>query len=130
MWRLQQRTTCTTPNLVYYILCPCTQPKDYVGSARDVKRRWSAHKSDCRKGNWDNCGLTKHFELHHRGDLEEAIGNLQITLVAHVVGQFKEEKLLQLEKDWIINMGTSGPTGLNTRNQLLSNQRRNWGNLH
>ena len=34
----------------------------------------------------------------------------------------------QLEKDWIINMGTSGPTGLNTRNQLLTGQRRNWGN--
>jgi hypothetical protein len=47
--------------------------------------------------------------------------------VDHLVGQYREERLLQLEKDWILNMGTSGPTGLNTRNQLLTNQSRDWG---
>jgi hypothetical protein len=126
-WRLQRRSTCTTSSTIYYILCPCTSPKDYVGSAKDIKRRWSKHKSDIRMANWDNCGLTRHFQRHHQGDLEAAITNLQITLVDHLVGPYKEEKLLQLEKDWILNLGTWGPTGLNTRNQLLSNQRRNWG---
>ena len=82
-----------------------------------MKRRWSKHKSDCRKEN-DNCGMTRHFEQNHKGDMEEAI---------HLVGPYREEKLLQLEKDWILNMGTFGPTGLNTRNQLLTGQRRNWG---
>ena len=61
--------------------------------------------------------------------MENAISNLQVTLVDHLTGPYREEKLLQLEKDWILNMGTFGPTGLNTRNQLLTNQRRNWG-LH
>ena len=56
--------------------------------------------------------------------MEVAISNLQITML----GPYREESLLQLEKDWILNMGTSGPTGLNTRNQLLTGQRRNWGN--
>ena len=60
---------------------------------------------------------------------EMSENHLQVTLVDHLTGQYREKKLLQLEKDWIINMGTSGPTGLNTRNQLLTNQRRNWG-LH
>ena len=60
--------------------------------------------------------------------MEEAISNLQITMLDHLVGPYREEKLLQLEKDWILNMGTNGPTGLNTRNQLLTGQRRNWGN--
>jgi hypothetical protein len=126
-WRLQRRSSCTTPHTIYHILCPCVNARDYVGSAKDIKRRWSKHKSDCRLGNWDNCGLTKHFQQHHQQDMEAAISALRITLVDHLVGPYKEEKLLQLEKDWILNLGTWGPTGLNTRNQLLSNQRRNWG---
>ena len=40
-------------------------------------------------------------------------------MLDHLVGPYREEKLLQLEKDWILNMGTSGETGLNTRNHLL-----------
>jgi hypothetical protein len=113
--------------MIYHILCPCGTPMDYVGSALNVKRRWSKHKTDIRKGYWDNCGLTKHFQHHHQGDIEAALNNLQITLVDHLMGPFSEEKLLQLEKDWILNLGTFGPTGLNTRNQLLTGQRRNWG---
>ena len=92
-----------------------------------MKRRWSKHKLDCRKENY-NCGLTRHFEQNHKGDMEAAISNLQITMLDHLVGPYREEKLLQIEKDWILNMGTFGPTGLNTRNQLLTGQRRNWGN--
>jgi hypothetical protein len=59
--------------------------------------------------------------------MEEAISNLKITLLDHLEGVHSEERLLQLEKDWILNLGTSGPTGMNSRNQLLTNQRRNWG---
>ena len=129
VWQLNKRTTCTTPNSIYYILCNCANPKDYVGSCVDPKRRWSKHISDIRKQNWDNCGLTKHFWRHHQGYMENAISNLQVTLVDHLTGPYREEKLLQLEKDWILNMGTSGPTGRNTTKQLLTNQRRNWG-LH
>jgi predicted GIY-YIG superfamily endonuclease len=127
VWQLQRRTTCSTPNVIYHILCPCSVPRDYVGSTTDGKRRWSKHKTDCRKGYWDNCGLTKHFQHHHQADMEAAISNLKITLVDHLVGPYREERLLQLEKDWILNLGTFGPTGLNTRNQLLTGQRRNWG---
>ena len=128
LWQLQKRTQCSTPNQIYYILCPCNNPQDYVGSTTNMKRRWSKHKSDCRKENWDNCGMTRHFQLNHQLDMEIAISNLQVTLLDHLVGPYREEKLLQLEKDWILNMGTFGPTGLNTRNQLLTGQRRNWGN--
>ena len=128
VWRIKKRITCSSRNLVYYILCPCNNPRDYVGSAQNFKQRWSKHKSDCRKGKWDNCGLTRHFQQFHQADMEEAIEGLRVTLVDHVVGAFREEKLLQLEKDWILNLGTSGPLGLNSRNQLLTNNRRNWGN--
>ena len=125
LWQLQKRTHCSTPNQIYYILCPCNNPQDYVGSTINMKRRWSKHKSDCRKENWDNCGMTRHFWLHHQLDMEIAISNLQVTLLDHLVRPYREEKLLQLEKDWILNMGTFG---LNTRNQLLTGQRRNWDN--
>ena len=128
VWQLQKRTECTTHNQIYYVFCPCNNPKDYVGSTTNMKRRWSKHKSDCRKGNWDNCGVTRHFQQYHQGDMEDAVSNLQLTMLDHLVGPYREEKLLQLEKDWILNMGTSGETGLNTRNQLLTGQRRNWGN--
>ena len=124
LWRLQKRTTCTTRNQIYYILCNCSSPKDYVGSALNIKKRWSEHKSDCRKEIWENCGLTRHFQQEHQGNMEEAISNLKITLLDHLEGVHSEERLLQLEKDWILNLGTSGPTGMNSRNQLLTNQRQ------
>ena len=60
--------------------------------------------------------------------MEGAITNLRVILLDHLVGPYRDEKLLQLEKDWILNLGTFGPTGVNTRNQLLTGQRRNWGN--
>ena len=79
---------------------------------------------------WANCGLTEHFGQHHRDEMEVAIADLKVTLLDHLTGNYREERLLQLEKDWIIRLGTFGPTGLNTRNQLLSQQRRNWGPGH
>ena len=115
--------------MTFYI-CPCAHPKDYVGSTQDPKVRWSHHKSDCRVGNWGNCGLTEHMGQHHQDDIEDAIANLKVTLLDYLTGNYREERLLQLEKDWIIKLGTFGPTGLNTRNQLLSQQRRNWGPGH
>ena len=81
-------------------------------------------------GNWGNCGLTEHMGQYHQDDMEGAIANLKVTLLDHLTGNYREERLLQLEKDWIIRLGTFGPTGLNTRNQLLSQQRRNWGPGH
>ena len=84
LWRLQKRTTCTINNLIYYILYNCSIPKDYAGSALNIKRRWSKHKSDARKENWENCDLTRHFQQQHQGDMEVAISNLKITLVDHL----------------------------------------------
>ena len=114
--------------MIYHILCPCSQaPGDYVGSMVDMKAMWSKHKTDIRKWSWNNSGLTKHFMHHHQDHIELAISRLVVTLVDHVDGLYSDERHLQLEKDWILNLGTSGQTGFNSRNELLSNQRRNWG---
>ena len=97
-----------------------------MGCTVNMKTRWSRHKSDIRHNREDACGLTKHFALHHQGDMEQAITNLQVILLENLE-VFSDQALLQLEKNWIINLGTWGPTDLKTRNQLLTNQRRNWG---
>ena len=125
-WRLRRRTTCTTRNVIYHIFCPCAQSGDYVGSTMDIKTRWSKHKTDIRKKN-EFCGLTKHFNHYHQGDWQVAMARLEVTLLDHVDGTYSDERHLQLEKDWILNLGTWGPTGFNSRNELLTNQRRNWG---
>ena len=49
-----------------------------------MKSRFSKHKQEIRNGNWTACGLAGHFGQHHRGDLEEAISNLQVTLLDSV----------------------------------------------
>ena len=56
----------------------------------DVKRRWSKHRPDILQGNWDACGLTKHFGSYHSEDIEDAISNLKVTLVDHWVGDLEE----------------------------------------
>jgi hypothetical protein len=74
---INKRMDCSTSNVVYYILCGCVNEADYVGS---TKRCLSKHKHDIRNSNWTACGLTSHFGRHHRGNMEEAVRNLKVTL--------------------------------------------------
>ena len=112
------------------VQCPCSNAREYVGSAVDMRRRWAKHKSDVRRERWENCGLTRHYQQYHQADMEHALARLQVTLLDHLVGVYSEAEHLRLEKDWIVNLGTFGPKGLNTRDQLLSARRRDWGNSH
>ena len=88
-----------------------------------MKTRWSKHKNDIKYQRWAACGLTRHFGQHHRDDIEGAINNLKVTLVASCD---MEHDLKRMEDEWIIKMGTFF-TGLNSHNEVLSNQRRNYG---
>ena len=125
-WILSRRVSCTSRDTVYYILCPCGQISDYVGSTFDFKGRWSLHKSDIRLGRWTACGLTRHFGQHHQGNIEEAIGNLRVTLVDRLTGPHSEENLLRLEQTWMHRLGTT-EAGCNSRVELTARNRRNWG---
>ena len=120
---IRKSINCNTPNVVYYILCECNTPGDYIGSSKSMKKRWSTHKYDIRNGNWTACGLTRHFGQHHRNNIEEAIAGLKIVLLDCC----KEEKDLKKTEDmWMCNMGTLFG-GLNSHNEVLSNRRRNFG---
>ena len=120
---IPKRIDCSTPNVVYYILCECGHAADYIGSTKDMKARWSKHKYDIRNENWTACGLTSHFGHYHRGDMEVAISKLKITLVDCVQ---KVEHLKKKEDSWMCNLGTLF-VGLNTRNEVLSHSRVNYG---
>ena len=96
----------------------------YVGSTTDMKFRWTKHKYDIRNDNWTSCGLARHFGQYHRLDRETHISRLEVTLV----DSCEEEKdLKRLEDKWICNMGTLFGGGLNKRNEVLNNRRRNFG---
>ena len=120
---IRKRLNCSTPNLVYYILCNCSNPADYVGSTKNMKARWSRHKGDIRSANWTACGLTRHFGECHQGDLEEAIAKLQVVLLDCCD---QEKDLKRQEDKWMCNLGTLF-VGLNSHNEVLSNRRRNFG---
>ena len=77
-----------------------------------MKRRWSKHKYDIRNENWTACGLTAHFGQHHRGDQEEAIRSLKVTIVDSVMDV---KALKRREEEWICNLDTLF-VGSNTRN--------------
>ena len=127
---LKMRTFCNTPSTVYKIHCPCVHSVDYVGSAKNgMSRRYSKHKSDLRAKNWAACGLAKHFGHHHQAEMEEAISRLEVTLLDHLPGPFDEVRLLELEQAWMHKLGTHTRVGCNSRLELTSRQRRNWGNV-
>ena len=58
--------------------------------------------------------------------MEEAIENLQVTLLDRLVGPYSEDKLLELEQRWIHRLGTT-EAGCNSRVELTGRGRRNWG---
>ena len=120
---IRKRIDCNSKGVIYYILCPCGSESDYVGSTTNMKRRWSKHKHDIRNSNWTACGLTRHFGDHHTGDIEAALGLLQVILV----DQCDQEKDLKTTEDkWMCNLGTLF-VGLNSHNEVISNKRRNFG---
>ena len=120
---IHQRLDCSTQNVVYYIFCDCQHAADYVGSTKNMKDRWSKHKSDIREGRWTKCGLNAYFGQYHMGDMEEAMHGLRVTLVDSVR---KENDLKRREDSWMCNLGTLF-VGLHLRNKVLSHTRLNYG---
>ena len=121
--KIYKHLECTTPNVIYHIRCPCASG-NYVGSTTDMKARWSQHKSDMRHGNWTACGLTRHFGQCHSHNMEETIAKLEVTLLDSCE---VEENLKRVEDKWMCNLGTLFIGGLNTRNEVVNNSRKNFG---
>ena len=69
--------------------------------------------------------------------MEHALALLQVTLLEHLLDTYSKAELqvTQLGQysgaehcglDWIVNPGTFGSKGLNSRDQLLSKRRKDW----
>ena len=116
---IRKRIDCSSKSVIYYILCPCGNAADYVGSTANMKRRWSKHKYDIRNSNWTACGLTRHFGDHHAGGIEAALGQLQIVLLDQCE---KESELKKTEDMWMCNLGKLFG-GLNFHNEVIFNNR-------
>ena len=58
--------------------------------------------------------------------MEVAISNLKVTLVDSLLSEYKERGLQSMEDKWMVNLRTPF-TGANSRNEVLSNRRRNYG---
>ena len=123
---INKKVDCLTTNAVYYIYCPCAHPSDYVGSAQNGMRdRWNKHRSDIRNGRWTACGVARHFGDHHRNDIEEALKMVEVTVLDR---SRSLEDLKSLEDRWMCDLGTVlGPRGLNRKNEVLGNNRQNFG---
>ena len=115
---IRKRINCNSPNVIYYILCPCRNPADYVGSTKNMKSRWSKHKYELKNSNLTACGLTRHFGESHRGDMEAAIAGLQVILLDKCE---QEEDLKAIEDRWMCDLGTLF-VGLNSHNEVLNNR--------
>ena len=123
---INKKVDCLTTNAVYYIHCPCAHPAEYVGSAQNGMRdRWNKHRADIRNGRWTVCGLARHFGDHHQNAIEEALEKVEVTVLDR---SGSLEDLKSLEDRWMCNLGTVlGPRGLNRKNEVLGNNRLNFG---
>ena len=65
---------------------------------------------------------TAHFGQYHRGDMEQAISGIKVTLVDSVA---KEKDLKRRKDSWMCNLGTLF-VGLNSRNKVQSRSRVNF----
>eukprot|EP00745_Piridium_sociabile_P020923 TRINITY_DN32272_c0_g1_i5.p1 TRINITY_DN32272_c0_g1~~TRINITY_DN32272_c0_g1_i5.p1 ORF type:complete len:867 (+),score=134.27 TRINITY_DN32272_c0_g1_i5:352-2601(+) len=60
-WPIKQHLTCTDSNVIYVIRCQEHPDLWYVGSTKDLKRRWANHKSDVNKKLAQRCGVARHL---------------------------------------------------------------------
>ena len=97
-WSITNRYSCRTKNVVYLVTCSKHEVQ-YVGSAKDISRRWSTHKRTIHKlhrqrlkqANASNlkkvarvCGLARHFYEVQHDDHEDPIDCLRVQIIDHV----------------------------------------------
>ena len=124
---------------------PCK--KSIVGSTTQPTERWSNHKSRSNNGPSNTTGLSKRFTKKEGclNDTGREKNTLRYTLIDHIdvseetlqeVGHVKGPKcrcsecgrLKDLEDRWILKLGTFyGEGALNTRDEVQSKTRYNWG---
>ena len=112
-WQIRQHITCRTKAVIYLLRCRIHPDLWYVGSTKDLRRRWAGHKSDVKLKRTSRCKMAEHVHTcHHPQDPQ--FGFLYIVPIEAVK---REDDLLSRETYWQANLGTLF-TGLNCRSDL------------
>ena len=113
-WEIRKHITCLSKNVIYLIICTIHEKCWYIGSAENVRRRWSRHKSDWNNGN-RTCTLATHGQdIQHPDDPQ-----LKCLTVLPIDVTRKKTDLLRSEVWWQENVGVH-KFGLNKRNDLAT----------
>ena len=101
-WKIKQHLTCTTKNIVYIIKCEKHSEEWYVGSSKDLKKRWANHKSHINNNRTQTCRLARHVcRIAHPQDK-----NLPFLTIIPLETVHQEDRLLEREPFWQANLGT------------------------
>lgn len=117
---LKHYSTCTSDWIIYIICCPCKLV--YVGETTcDLRTRLNNHRSTIRKKRLD-LPVSKHFS--EQGHTE---WDIRCMAVDHVLplkrGGDRHTFLLKKELEWIFNMKSLKPNGLNVEFRTNSRMR-------
>ena len=119
-WRIRDNLTCSSPNLIYLIICKCSDHEKYawyIGSAVDMPKRWRNHRSDFLNKKVSKCRFAQHSEeIHPETPKYKPIEYLSVVFLESVRD---ETKLLTRESWWQYNIGTIF-FGLNKRKDTRS----------
>ena len=102
-WKIKDKLSCSTPNVIYLIECKLHPDFLYVGSTINLKKRWANHKSDCKNGKTQKCWVSNHVNNIKTHDTAGDLSFLKIIPIEHVSN---EERLLEREIYWQANLGT------------------------
>ena len=137
-YKIYKVLNCLTPFLVYYLVCTnCpTRPgitPHYTGSAVNVKKRLSSHKSDMTRGVGKDCGFCEHWARYHRNQLQD-LSMFQVYFLDSCEDPGRREDdyphLKRLEEKWMVTLGSLGSMdpaqGCNRRDDAKAGA-RSWG---
>ena len=103
----QPYTCCATRNVIYIIECiKCNKGNQYIGhTTKPLRNRLTEHKSDNKPNN--HSPLYQHFSQRANHHFER---DIRITILKTTT----KNNLLKVKNDWIKNMDTTYPKGLNS----------------
>ena len=109
-WNIRQHLTCSTPNLIYLIICKCNNHESYawyIGSTNNILDRWRNHRKDFKSRRYASCGLSRHAVEPHPEILpRKPIEYLKVILLETLGKTATEAQLINREVWWQSNVGT------------------------
>ena len=118
-WSIRENISCNSFYIIYLIICTIHN-SFYVGSAKEICKRWRNHRSHFKNKCVTSCGLSRHAALFPHPEIVDSrpVDFLKVVFLETVKAP---RDLLKREVWWQLNFGTlSGKntevfSGLNDR---------------